>query len=607
MDEVLKQVLAFGLLPTFLLILLFLVIQEPDRAEKLKSFILKPLYDLFKWFSKEYISSKVSSTVNEFFRKNLKDFIIHSSNYSIKIKWVSESKDPIFNEEGSLILRLRQDEDQTRNILNAAQVALPRIVCPLIRGNINQTCEKSIDLTILQKLSEKIGRHGKSIFKKYFLDPETKDDKTIGELISKLIELDNHGFFIPILINELELIGDDLFSSSDHNDYSNETINFIEYLLSIVNRNLGQEIELIYRNGPFNVGTILLAKALRADTQGLRPYLKRLRTDLEQGCDSIYFIAYPNAFPFFERLIKALESYERINVEKVITTNDFLSNISKAKTIFKIAILSKNKVFTDEIFRDKIQTNEITVGRRVNGYVEDVSTNEALVNVLGMRAYIKCLDCSWVASNNCNSHIEQNKTYEFEIKSVDFNSCQIFLTLRFAENDPWNLVAIPKVSDEILIRVVGRLNNNLVCCFNDKLEVLLPYQELSWYDKTTQEINEYQGTEITVKIIEVDTVSKKIVASIKQLEKDPWDSIHKELPKGTEFNGRVIEINDNYILVDIGKGINGILPSESLKMAGFEYQNFQENMVVGQGIEVYVSKVFIARRKIRLDLKRNKI
>ena len=166
-----------------------------------------------------------------------------------------------------MILRLREDNDQTKNILSAVHTALPHVLCPLIRDNMNSVCEKSIDLSVLKKLADKLGKHGNITFNKYFLRPEADNDKLINELIKKLLQIDKHGLFIPIFINELELLGRIFNSENDKEDYSNQIINFIEYLLKIANREIGEEIELEYIRNPFKLSTILLAKAQRADSQ----------------------------------------------------------------------------------------------------------------------------------------------------------------------------------------------------------------------------------------------------------------------------------------------------------------------------------------------------
>lgn len=61
MDAIINEILKIGLFPTFLLVIIYLIIQEPERANKLKAILTQPFFKLFKWFSKEHISSKVSS------------------------------------------------------------------------------------------------------------------------------------------------------------------------------------------------------------------------------------------------------------------------------------------------------------------------------------------------------------------------------------------------------------------------------------------------------------------------------------------------------------------------------------------------------------------
>ncbi|MFM2393645.1 MAG: hypothetical protein RLZZ546_1627, partial [Bacteroidota bacterium] len=277
MDKIVEQFLKFGLFPTCLLIIIFLIVQEPERAEKLKSIITRPFFKLFKWFSKTHIESKISSNVNEFLNSSIFSELSQADKYKIKVKWVEKPTDPILSENGVLILRLKEEDDQTKNILTAVHTSLPHVLCPLLRKNINSTCNNSIDLVVLKKLSEKLGNHGRVAFKKYFLDPQTEVDTKINDLIIKLQLLDNNGFLMPIFLNELDNLSQILFNNYDSNDYSEAVLSFLEYLLSIVNREVGSEIQLEYLITPFKVSTILLAKAQRADTQGLKPYLRRLK------------------------------------------------------------------------------------------------------------------------------------------------------------------------------------------------------------------------------------------------------------------------------------------------------------------------------------------
>lgn len=605
MDTLAKEILKIGLLPALLFVLIFLIFQDPDRIPKLKAVLTEPFFKLFKWFSKEHISSKVSSAVNEYFKKDFYSSLVNTDKYNFKVKWVSNTSDPVLNEDGSLILRLKEEPDQTKNILTAVHVALPHVICPLTRNNISLSCSKSIDLAILQKLSFKLGMHGKATFKRYFLDPETKKDEEIGHLISELIKLDKHGFFVPIFLNELELIGEGLYAENDTKDYTNEALDFIKYLISIVDRDRGEHIELNYLTSPFKIGTILLAKAQRADKQGLRPYLKRLRIKLDKGCESVYFIAFPPAFPFFSKLISTLDGHERIFIKNVISTSEYEVNGSYTTKKLKIALLRKNDIFTEEAFQTKIELNNIEIGKKVTGIVEHISQNETLVNVLGIRSYINREDCSWLTINDCSTVFNNDEEYDFIIKSIDKSSSVIHLTRKFEEDNPWVLDDLPSLNQNIEVEFTASDEIKFIGLFENRLEVFMLNQEASWFLLSKEQRESIVNSVQEVKVVDIDEDNQKLFVSLKQLEEDPWPIIHKSLTKGKQFDGRVTSVTNSYVEVEIVNGYRGRVPKESLLQAGHEYANFSETVVVGQGLSVVVSKVFIKRQIIRFDLSRN--
>lgn len=607
MNELIKLFAAYGLPTVCLIVFVFLIIQDPTRGEKLQALVTKPFYRLFRWFSKTHISSEVSSSLNTFYNNKIFNILVDKNKPLIKIKWVTESEDPAFSKDGNIILRLKEEKDQSKNILNAAQVSLPLVICPLVRSNLHHSYGKAIDLTLMKKLSNKLGRHGKAIFKQYFLEPETSQDETLGLLIQRLVELDNHGFFIPVVLNELEIVGEGLYADSNPNDYTTEAIKFLNYLLEIVNRQIGDEIELNYIEKPFSVGTMLLAVSHRADTQGLRPYLKRLQTKIDKGIQSIYIISFPNSYPFFDKLIKTLRSHESLNVEKLINTVDYALNESNKKTEFKIAIISSNNIFSNDSFKERVKANQIKEGKRYEGVVEDVSEKEALINIRGLRAYIKYRNCSWNYPTSCKDFLELNKEYEFEVETIDWESGTIFLSRKFLEQDPWTLKTPPVLGDKIEIKVHSKLNNRLLCFYDEKIPVLLPLTELSWQpNNIDDEILELIGKKLFSEVIQVDTDKKEITVSKRKLVADPWPDIHTAYPTGKEVHGRVCEINAHYVRVKIDESIVAIIPKESLQKAGYEYSDYQNNLVLGQGIDLIVSKVFIAKKKMRVDLRRNK-
>ena len=603
MDKLIESFLKYGLLPTMLLVAVFLIVQDPNRAYKLKTLILSPFFKLFKWFKREYVASQVSSHLNEFFRRELKDH--HKKQYELnfKIDWVKTDEDLIMK-SGKLVIRMRREEDQTKNILTATKYALPRIICPLIRSNIHKDCASAIDLAYMQKLANKLGNHGKIVFKKYFLEPEIETNPSINELLKQLNKIDSFGIFTTIFINELEHIGEGIYADSDKSDKTNDIFQFVKYLTTIADREIGEEIELCHLNDSFKVGTILLAKAHIASKKGLIPYLKRLNINLDKGCDSIYIVAFPPAFSFLRKFTNVVKNNERINLEGIFNTQGRSHSLIQDSSIH-IACLRRNKLFTKDSFLRKLDALDLKVGMLIDGEPIDVSTDEAIVNFLGIDGIIKKLDCSWYSYKNCNDVLIVGEVRKFIIKSIDKSTGIIHLSHQLPETNPWTKITIPNVGDELQVEIVAKDGMRYKAIFNGELEVAILVEEISWFILTEEEREEFLNKGIKVRVTSIDKVNRLINCSHRNLTRDPWPEIHQALPPGKEFNGKVNEVNENFVRVKIDGGYMGIIPRESLEKAGFEYANYKENLVVGQGIEVVVTKVFLSKKKIRLDLKRN--
>ena len=256
--ELAKLLMEIGI-PGTLLVTLLLIIHEPTRAEKLKALIFQPTFRLFRWGSKQYLSAKVGGTVTTFLRHYIGHSLLSVITPRIQIRWVSSLTDPILSEEGTLILCMEDSNDQTRNILLATRVALPHIVCPTLRSHIGKQVGAAIDLAVLKKLADGLGRHARPLFQRHFLEPEIEAEQRTADLLKKLVEIDSKGIFIFIFLEELNLLGDRLYQTADLSDKTAEVEGLLEFLLALARRDLGEKTDLEYRSNEFKIGIVLLS------------------------------------------------------------------------------------------------------------------------------------------------------------------------------------------------------------------------------------------------------------------------------------------------------------------------------------------------------------
>jgi predicted RNA-binding protein with RPS1 domain len=601
--EILKFIWAKGLGGALLLIIILLV-QKPDRAEKLKEIFFLPFFRMFKRGSRQYMAAKVGNTSTQFFKKEVLPLLPSMDNVKIQVQWVRSSSDPILKENGNLIVCMRETNDQTRNILAATQAALPRVVCPAVRPCVNDDLENAVDLALLRKLTDSLGKHAIPVFHRYFLGSHTAENDNLCCLFRQLVELDVHGTFVSIFLEELDAFGERLHAIGDTRDYTDEVLQLLEFLLTEARREAHEEIPLDFFSKQFSIGIIILAVSSKVFREGVTPYVNRINQKVRQACDTIYVIAYEKATGFLDRLIQVIDGDERfaqINIASPRVHNP----ISRKREQWKIAQLRRSPLFSMSEFRDRVEANALVAGKEVIGQVLDVSELQAFVDVAGLHAVIRKDDCGWYNVKDCNQVLSKDERRRFILNEVDTRHGRLALSLRFPEEDPWKVSVVPNPNQLIQVTVRDCDTNCYYCYSATHLEVILPRHEISWTDHIRTDDTSLIGQELTLKITEKNEEQRKLIGSLRQLEDDPWPLIHKKLPKGTKLRGRVSEVTKDFVLVELPDGLEGRLPSSCLVDAGYELADYLTTVVPGQGMDVIVTKVFIARQRIRLDLLRN--
>jgi hypothetical protein len=280
--EILKFIWSKGWVAVLVIILL-LVIHNPDRAEKIKEIFFLPAFRFFKRGSRQYMAAKVGYTSTQFLKRELLPLIPSTANVKIQIRWVRSPTDQVLTKNGNLILCMRETNDQTRNILAATQAALPRVVCTTLRPYVNDDLEKAMDLTLLQKLASGLGKYAKPVFQRYFLGSSAEDNENLLDLFEKLVELDAHGTFVSIFLEELDELGERLYTAGDSSDQTGEITNFLEFLLTEARRKEYEYIKLDYFSTVFSVCIIILAASKKVIREGVSPYVNRIDQKVREG------------------------------------------------------------------------------------------------------------------------------------------------------------------------------------------------------------------------------------------------------------------------------------------------------------------------------------
>jgi small subunit ribosomal protein S1 len=133
------------------------------------------------------------------------------------------------------------------------------------------------------------------------------------------------------------------------------------------------------------------------------------------------------------------------------------------------------------------------------------------------------------------------------------------------------------------------------------IDGLLHNTDISW--KRTNHPSEVltPGQKVMVKILKFSKEMQRISLGMKQLTADPWEGVDKEFPVGSRIRGRVTNVTDYGIFVEIKEGVEGLVYVSEISWK----KNISpaKTASAGMELEVIVLDVDVAKRRMGLGIK----
>jgi small subunit ribosomal protein S1 len=131
---------------------------------------------------------------------------------------------------------------------------------------------------------------------------------------------------------------------------------------------------------------------------------------------------------------------------------------------------------------------------------------------------------------------------------------------------------------------------------------LLHIADMSWKKITHPSEIVAQGDEIQVLVLGFDKEKGKISLGLKQTTPDPWKEIDQKYQPDVLVKGRITNIQNYGIFVELEKGIEGLVHISEVSWTR-KFINLQEAFAIGDTVEAKVIGVAPNERKISLSIK----
>jgi len=249
---------------------------------------------------------------------------------------------------------------------------------------------------------------------------------------------------------------------------------------------------------------------------------------------------------------------------------------------------------------------KFAVGEKVTGRVVNITDYGAFIEIEeGVEGLIHISEMSWTKKVKHPSQIVSiGDTIEAVVLNLDTENKRVSLGIKQIKPNPWNVIEEKYPVGTI---IEGRIKNitdfGLFIGIDEDIDGLVHISDISWTKKIKHPSELYKkGDEVQAKVLSIDKESERFSLGIKQLTKDPWEEIPEKFKPGTKVTGKITNITDFGIFVELEEGIEGLIHSSEISKA--KTKTSLGKFQIDDVIQTLVVNVSQEDKKIGLSIKK---
>ena len=296
------------------------------------------------------------------------------------------------------------------------------------------------------------------------------------------------------------------------------------------------------------------------------------------------------------RPIKDFDQYLDQDLEvRVVKLNEARKNIVVSH---KVIIEDSLKEKREELLAD------MEIGQIMEGRVKNITDFGVFIDLGGIDGLLHITDLSWGRVNHPSEVVKLDETLSIKIIDYDKEKQRVSLGLKQLMPHPWeNVEENYPIGSNVKGKIVSLTNYGAFVELEAGVEGLIHVSEMSWTRHIKNASEMYSiGEEIKAGVLSIDTDERKISLGVKQLEPDPWDEIEEKFMVGSLQKGKVINITQFGVFVELEEGIEGLIHVSDLSWTKV-VRHPKETVQKEENVEVRILEISREKRRIALGLK----
>ena len=212
-------------------------------------------------------------------------------------------------------------------------------------------------------------------------------------------------------------------------------------------------------------------------------------------------------------------------------------------------IISTNKKEDKSKIIEKYKVGQIIKNAVVKGY----SSFGCFFNVNNeLDCLVHLQEISYSRVNHPEEVFNIGDKHDLLVISVDKDKLQIGCSIKQLSPDPFEKITNYELNKKYDVKVIKLMDFGAFCELEPGLTTLLHSSEISWSRKNVSPKKFFKvGDSISCVITEIDKEKRRIAISYRLTTENPYDTLEKNHPVGSEINGSISSMNDYAIYLKL--------------------------------------------------------
>ncbi len=300
----------------------------------------------------------------------------------------------------------------------------------------------------------------------------------------------------------------------------------------------------------------------------------------------------------------------QVDVQRVTDFDQFVGQPIAAH-IIKInqkrgnVIISRRKFLHEQRSESRKKILDVlNVAQVIQGTVKNITNYGVFIDIGGVDGLLHITDMTWGRIAHPSEMVKLGDTITVKVLSFDKENEKISLGLKQLNGNPWE-----KMSEAVAVgaRVKGIITSitdyGLFVEIEKGVEGLVHISEISWTDRITDLHKFYKvGDTVEMVVVSLDKENRRMSLSIKQLEKNPWDAVSENFEVGQKVKGKIGNITDFGMFVQIAPGVDGLVHISDLSWTE-HIEHPADRFKKGEEVEAVIIGINKQNKKISLGIK----